>query len=122
MKWNLLDASSSVLYFPQTEHFKDNDALSSLVTSNRNMSCRNAKRHSLPAYFIIASPGMKMHQNADADYIDYNVNCLFLPPNTAVNKLFYTMNVHSFRQIDYSISQIDHKWVSGSTVFGQTTE
>lgn len=23
------------------------------------------------------------------------------------------MNVHSFRQIDYSISQIDHKWVSG---------
>lgn len=23
------------------------------------------------------------------------------------------MNVHSFRQMDFSISQIDHKWVSG---------
>lgn len=28
---------------------------------------------------------------------------------------------HCFRQMDYSISQIDHKWVSGVVCVGQTT-
>lgn len=40
------------------------------------------------------------------------------PPNTDINSLFYTMNVHCFRQIDYSISQIEYKWVSGVICVG----